>query len=41
MGLSRQRVNQALQILEQKGLLRVEYAGVTVLDLDGLREFEG
>lgn len=41
VGLSRQRVNQALQVLEQKGLLRVEYGGVTVLDLKGLREFEG
>ena len=40
VGLSRQRVNQALQILEKKGLLRVEYAGVTVLDLKGLREFD-
>jgi len=41
VGLSRQRVNQALQVLEQRGLLRIEYAGVTVLDLKGLREFEG
>ncbi len=41
VGLSRQRVNQALHFLEQKGLLRVEYAGVTVLDLQGLRDFEG
>lgn len=41
VGLSRQRVNQALQVLEQKGLLRVEYGGVTVLDLKGLRDFEG
>ena len=35
-GLSRQRVNQALKRLEQAGLLRVEYGGVTVLSLDGL-----
>ena len=41
VGLSRQRVNQSLRVLEGKGLLRVEYAGVTVLDLVGLREFEG
>ena len=41
VGLSRQRVNQSLRVLEQKGLLRVEYAGVTVLDLVGLREFDG
>jgi CRP/FNR family transcriptional regulator, cyclic AMP receptor protein len=40
VGLSRQRVNQALQVLEQKGLLRVEYGGVTVLDLKGLRDFD-
>ena len=41
VGLSRQRVNQALQVLEHKGLLRVEYGGVAVLDLKGLRDFEG
>jgi CRP-like cAMP-binding protein len=41
VGLSRQRVNQALKALEQAGLVRVEYGGVTVLDLDGLRGFEG
>jgi CRP/FNR family cyclic AMP-dependent transcriptional regulator len=40
VGLSRQRVNRALRVLEARGLLRVEYAGVTVLDLAGLREFE-
>lgn len=41
VGLSRQRVNQALRVLEQKGLLRVEYGGVAVLDLEGLRDFDG
>jgi CRP-like cAMP-binding protein len=35
-GISRQRVNQALQTLEKEGLLRVEYGGVTILDLDRL-----
>ncbi len=40
-GLSRQRVNQALKRLEQEGLLRVEYGGITVLDLERMREFEG
>lgn len=40
VGLSRQRVNQALKRLEEAGLLRIEYGGVTVLDLDGLRRFE-
>lgn len=40
-GLSRQRVNQALQRLEREGFLTVEYGGVTIRDLDGLRAFEG
>ncbi len=39
-GLSRQRVNQALRRLEERGLLRVDYGSVTVLDLQALREFE-
>ena len=39
-GLSRQRANQALQRLEQAGLLRIDYGGITVMDLAGLREFE-
>jgi CRP/FNR family transcriptional regulator, cyclic AMP receptor protein len=39
-GLSRQRVNQALKHLEQEGLLRVEYGGITVLDLERMRSFE-
>ena len=38
-GVSRQRANQALQVLEKEGLLRVEYGGITVLDLDGLGRF--
>lgn len=38
-GVSRQRVNQALQVLEAKGLLRIEYGGLRVLDLEGLRTF--
>lgn len=40
-GVSRQRVNQALKVLEQAGLLHVEYGGLTVKDLDGLRSFGG
>ena len=40
VGLSRQRVNQALKRLEQAGLLKVEYGGVTIENLDGLRHFE-
>jgi CRP-like cAMP-binding protein len=38
-GVSRQRVNQALQVLEKAALLRVEYGGITILDLPGLRTF--
>jgi len=40
VGLSRQRTNQALQRLEQAGLLRLEYGSITVTDLPGLRTFE-
>lgn len=36
---SRQRANQALQVLERKGLLKSEYGSITILDLDGLRGF--
>ena len=38
-GVSRQRANQALQVLEKAGLLRVEYGGITVLDLEGLQRY--
>jgi CRP/FNR family transcriptional regulator, cyclic AMP receptor protein len=38
-GVSRQRANQALQVLEKAGLLKVEYGGVRVLDVAGLRRF--
>jgi CRP-like cAMP-binding protein len=41
VGLSRQRVNRGLKVLEARGLLRIEYGAVTVLDLDGLRRCEG
>lgn len=37
VGLSRQRVNQALGALQQRGLLRIEYGGLRILDLHGLR----
>ena len=40
VGLSRQRVNEALQALQTAGLIRVEYGGVRVLDLAGLRRFQ-
>jgi CRP-like cAMP-binding protein len=37
VGLSRQRVNEALNVLESHQLIQVEYGGVRVLDLEGLR----
>ena len=37
VGLSRQRVNEALRALQQHALIRIEYGGVRVLDLEGLR----
>ena len=37
VGLSRQRVNEALASLEKQGSIRVEYGGVRVLDLNALR----
>ena len=37
VGLSRQRVNEALNVLQARGLIRIEYGGVRVLDLEGLR----
>jgi len=40
-GVSRQRANVALRTLQGCGLLRVEPRGLTVLDLDGLRNFAG
>ena len=39
VGLSRQRVNTSLQALAVAGLIRVEYGGVRVLDLQGLRAY--
>jgi CRP/FNR family cyclic AMP-dependent transcriptional regulator len=37
VGLSRQRVNEALASLEAQGMIRVEYGGLRVLALDALR----
>jgi CRP-like cAMP-binding protein len=37
VGLSRQRVNEALRVLETRQLIRVEYGGLRILDLQGLR----
>jgi CRP/FNR family cyclic AMP-dependent transcriptional regulator len=41
VGLGRQRVNKALKRLAQLRLVRVDYRGVTILDLEGLRRYEG
>jgi CRP-like cAMP-binding protein len=40
-GVSRQRVNRSLKLLEDAGFLHIEYGGITILDLDGLRRFGG
>ena len=40
-GVSRPRCNRALRLLEEQGLLTLEYGGLTVLDLDGLRRSAG
>jgi CRP-like cAMP-binding protein len=37
VGLSRQRVNEALRALQAAGVIRVEYGGVRVIDLERLR----
>jgi CRP/FNR family cyclic AMP-dependent transcriptional regulator len=37
---SRQRTNQALQVLEKAGLLKADYGSITILDLEGLRQFQ-
>jgi CRP/FNR family transcriptional regulator, cyclic AMP receptor protein len=39
VGLGRQRVNEALRALQAAALIRVEYGGVRVLDLEGLRGY--
>jgi CRP/FNR family cyclic AMP-dependent transcriptional regulator len=41
VGLSRQRVNQSLKLLQERKLLRTEHLGMTILDLQGLRRFDG
>jgi CRP/FNR family cyclic AMP-dependent transcriptional regulator len=37
VGLSRQRVNEALKVLQARELIRIEYGGLRILDLTGLR----
>ena len=39
VGLSRQRVNEALNVLQAEAVIRVEYGGVRVLDLNQLRSY--
>jgi CRP/FNR family transcriptional regulator, cyclic AMP receptor protein len=41
VGLSRQSVNKALKPLVQARLIRVDYRGVTILDLEGMKRYEG
>ncbi|WP_415036019.1 Crp/Fnr family transcriptional regulator [Azonexus sp.] len=38
-GISRQRANQGIKILEETGLVRCEYGGIHVVDLAGLQCF--
>ena len=37
VGLSRQRVNEALATLQEQGIIQVEYGGLRVLDMPALR----
>jgi CRP/FNR family transcriptional regulator, cyclic AMP receptor protein len=39
VGLSRQRVNEALAALQAAAVIRIEYGGVRVLDLERLRSY--
>ncbi|MFT3817715.1 MAG: Crp/Fnr family transcriptional regulator [Rubrivivax sp.] len=39
VGLSRQRVNEALHALQAAGVIRIEYGGLRVLDLEALRRY--
>jgi CRP-like cAMP-binding protein len=41
VGLSRQRVNEALQALQAGEVIRIEYGGLRVLDLERLRRYGG
>jgi len=38
-GMSRQNANRCLKTLEKQGVLRLEYGGLTILDLEGLRRY--
>lgn len=39
-GVSRQRVNAALKLLEAQGLIKVSYNDIQILNLDGLNTFD-
>ena len=39
VGASRQRISQALQVLEKAGLIKLDYRMIEILDIDGLRRF--
>lgn len=41
VGLSRQRVNEALKVLQAQGLIQIEYGGLRVVSLQGLRGYGG
>lgn len=40
-GVSRSRTNRSLKALEDAGFIQLDYGGLTVLDLDGLRRWGG
>ena len=40
VGLSRQRVNEALSVLQRERVIQIEYGGLRVLDLEALRHGE-
>jgi CRP/FNR family cyclic AMP-dependent transcriptional regulator len=39
-GISRQRVNQALHVLQTAGIVDVKYGAITILDVEALKSFE-
>jgi|SRR5688500_691467 len=41
LGAGRSRTNAALKTLERRGLIRVGYRGITIIDLPGLRALAG
>jgi biotin operon repressor len=39
VGVSRQRVNRSLKLLQERGFLVISYGGITIQNLNGLRSF--